>query len=443
MQNQKFQQAFEKGNFEEAKAALNFRKERNETGRNRLLFFLNNGLVHHFLGNYDKSFEYFLKADFTAEDLRRNLGLEALSYFINPEVTPYSGEHFELIMIHYYQALNFLYRRNINSALVEARRMNIRLQSLNDRYGSKNYKYNDDGFGHLLMGLIYEMAGDFNNAFIAYRNALEVYETQNQSFNNTPVPLQLKRDLIKTARIAGLRSEAEFFARKFDLDINQPNFNTELIIFWNNGLAPVKDQWTINFTAVPMGNGYVNFVNLDLGLSFPILVSREQDRQNILDTRIFRIAVPRFLHRRPVYRAAEVSVNGEKIQLEIIQNIEAIAFQTLSDRMAKELGQSILRFALKQITEQALRRENQGAGFALSMINAITEKTDTRNWQTLPSLISYARIEVQPGENEITFEPFTIRRSSSKPTTIKVNVPEGRKMIRSITTPDSYPPSVQ
>ena len=31
-------------------------------------------------------------------------------------------------------------------------------------------------FAHLLMGSIYETTGDLNNAFIAYRNAYEVYK---------------------------------------------------------------------------------------------------------------------------------------------------------------------------------------------------------------------------------------------------------------------------
>ena len=61
-------------------------------------------------------------------------------------------------------------------ALVEVKRMNLRLNQLNDRYKSKN-KFQKDAFIHLLMGIVYDVNKEYNNAFIAYRNAYEIYES--------------------------------------------------------------------------------------------------------------------------------------------------------------------------------------------------------------------------------------------------------------------------
>ena len=60
-------------------------------------------------------------------------------------------------------------------ALVEARRIDHRLNVLSDRTKEKA-AYRDDGFARYLSGILYESAGDVNNAFIAYRKAYETFE---------------------------------------------------------------------------------------------------------------------------------------------------------------------------------------------------------------------------------------------------------------------------
>ncbi len=37
-------------------------------------------------------------------------------------------------------------------------------------------RYQHDAFANNLIGLIYDASGDYNNAFIAYRNAYDIYE---------------------------------------------------------------------------------------------------------------------------------------------------------------------------------------------------------------------------------------------------------------------------
>ncbi|MBV6646903.1 MAG: hypothetical protein KI790_15710, partial [Cyclobacteriaceae bacterium] len=42
-----------------------------------------------------------------------------------------------------------------------------------------------------------------------------------------------------------------------------------------------------------------------------------------------------------------------------------------------------------------------GLGFLVGVINAITERADTRNWQTLPHSIYYTRVPLKTGENKV------------------------------------------
>ncbi|MCP4884191.1 MAG: hypothetical protein GY908_10410 [Flavobacteriales bacterium] len=62
--------------------------------------------------------------------------------------------------------------------------------------------------------------------------------------------------------------------------------------------------------------------------------------------------------------------------------------------------------ALKKISELALAQQNEIAGVLLSITNFASEKADTRNWQSLPSQIQFARIPLKEGTNhvELTLE---------------------------------------
>jgi len=71
--------------------------------------------------------------------------------------------------------------------------------------------------------------------------------------------------------------------------------------------------------------------------------------------------------------------------------------------MTLEFSKSLIRAALKKAAEHAARKEDKGFGAVLGLVNAMSEKADTRNWQTLPHSISYARVPLQEGSNETMF----------------------------------------
>jgi len=69
--------------------------------------------------------------------------------------------------------------------------------------------------------------------------------------------------------------------------------------------------------------------------------------------------------------------------------------------MDLELSKALIRVALKKVAEYQVKQEDKTLGSVLGMINAITEKADTRNWQTLPHSIYYSRISLNPGPNVV------------------------------------------
>ena len=167
--------------------------------RNRLLYLMEKGKIEHLSGHYEKSNEYLEQAYIMLDDkIRSSAGQFIAGKFTNAMAEPYKGEDFEKVTIHYYKALNYFQLGKPEEALVEAKRINIKLNALNDKYEKNKNKYSADAFSQIVQGVLYESIGDVNNAFIAYRNAEELYSANNNQYFGVPLPDQLKKDLIRT-----------------------------------------------------------------------------------------------------------------------------------------------------------------------------------------------------------------------------------------------------
>jgi len=422
--NIKFQNYFASGQMQEASDLLD-KDQKAKKRRNKVLYLLNQGVVKHLLGDNVASNIFFEDAYNISEDYSKKFLDETLAMFSNPNLTEYRLENFELLHIHYFKAMNFLYLNDYDAALVECRRMYNKLNVLSDKYTSDN-RYKKDAFVNNLMGIIYDATGDYNNAFIAYRNAYEIYKEDYTNLYGIGVPWQLKYDLIRAAYRTGLKADASRYEKEFDIKYNPEQYKNheELVFFWLNGLGPVKDEWSINFTIVKGQGGYVHFVNEELGLSFPFLLKDDDKSSGGLgDLKIIRVAFPKYVERRPIYSSAQIRINNKVIKLEPAQSINAIAHKSLEDRMHRELGKGLLRLALKQVAEESLRKKDETSGALLGILNAATEKADTRNWQTLPHSIHYTRVFLPEGENTFMLE---VKNESN-------NVIKSHNLIRKIT----------
>lgn len=407
----------------------------------RVLYFMNRGLVHFMLGEHEASNEYFNKADYYIEDYSKSFGTEALALVTNPMARPYKPEDFESIMIHFYKAFNFIAMNDYESALVECRRIDIRLMQFNEKYKENKSRYTRDAFAHNLMGMIYQAAGDYNNAFIAYRNALEIYESDyNELFGVTP-PLQLKLDLLYCAKKVGFNSEVRFYEEKYALKTPEmKDGQGDLVYIWMNGLGPVKAEWSLNLTNMGYKDGLLLFGSEELNFSYPITLSSVSSsiQSQLKDLSVIRVAFPKYVERPPVYVGAQLNYNGESHKLEMAENINKIAFQSLRDRMLREIGNNLLRIATKQAMEYVARKENDNLGAIVSIVNAMTEKADTRNWQSLPYSLYYTRVSMPEGEQVLTLEQ---QDSFGKLTSeeVKVNIKAGKSAFQIYHQLASYP----
>ena len=397
-----FNKEFENGDLKNALQTLKENPREGE-GKNRFIYFANNGLLNSILGDYEQSNKDLEKAFLFGEDHRINYANEAISYLSNPNFTVYKGEDHEHLMVLYFKALNYLKLNQPEEDLVECRRLNIRLNQLNDKYKSEK-KLQKDAFIHTLMGIIYQSTKDYNNAFIAYRNAVEVYENEYASLFKIDVPDQLKKDLLNTAHWIGFKDEFERYAKRFNMSDYKPaTVDAELVFFWHNGLAPVKDEWGINFVVNHRQDNRVVFTNNGLGIDFPFQLKDDKEKNDLKALEVFRVAFPRYQERPVYYTNASIQVDDRFFPLELSQDVSQIAFHSLKQRMVEELSKGLLRAALKKAAEHSMRKENDQLGAVIGVVNAITEKADTRSWQTLPHSIYYARVPLKEGANKVTF----------------------------------------
>lgn len=379
--------------------------------RNRLLYLLEKGKMAHLMQQYEKSNQYFNEADLFIEDARTTVKDIALGTLLNPMMQTYKGEDFEKFMVHYYKALNYMYLKQPNEAMVEARRISLQSYAQQDKTNNNENRYSDDAFSLMIQGIIYENSGDWNNAFIAYRNAVDLFSRNDNSWYGVKMPEQLKKDVMRTAWQNGFADEVGRYEQLFNMKFenSEKAEGGELVLFWENGLAPVKREQNFFFTLTK--NGLGNFVFTDntgaFNIPFDLGSNINRDDVKVEDLRSFRVAFPKYEEQPMNYGNAVLEVNNKEYHFEQAENINTLAFATLKERFLKEMTTTLSRLAVKKIAEAAARpkkddknkESKEALALAIQIFNFASEKADTRNWQSLPHTIYYTRIPLQKGIN--------------------------------------------
>ena len=449
--NPQLQAYINEGRVKEAHKLLSHEEKWEKNEKDLLLYYLNRATVAWMLGYTEESITYFKKADYYIEDFRKTNGQQVLASLTNPMALPYGGEIFEKVMVHYYQVLNYIQINDYNSAIVQCRRLILTLDGIKDLYKQKDKyqngdtksvesKYNRDAFGHTLLGLVYDANKDYNNAFIAYRNAYEIYkEDYIPNFGIHP-PEQLKKDLMRTAHIMGFQNDLQFYEREFGMKYRHDTTQGgDLVFFWNNGLGPVKSEWSINFELIRGTAGWVTFANEQYGFSIPVYVGdyNTNDEYKFSDLEYVRIAFPKYLERAEFFTKGVLKVNDKTYPLQEAEDVNQIAFKSLKDRMLREVGNALFRAAVKKAAEYAAREENPDAGAALGIVNALTERADTRNWQTLPHTVYYTRVKLPEGNHKVQLVASSAKTQVSRSFDFNFDIKNNRTTFHSYQTLDN------
>jgi hypothetical protein len=379
---------------------------------------MDRGMTLQLVGDYQNSNAMLEQAEDEVDRLyTRRIRTETAAFLTNDNALPYEGDPYEQVLINALKAINYASLGEWQDALVEARRIDHRLNVLSDRTRDKN-TYRDDGFARYLTGILYESTGDLNNAFIAYRNAYEAFEA-NHSWSHVLVPTQLRTDLLRTADAMHLSQELMEYQRLFPETSWQSSETTQrlaqVVVISYNGRAPRKED---QFLDLPISLDALQLVLLNRGFS-------QSNRQNNrvadsvlygLNGRVVRVALPRLVPQRTQVKSDPVTLTSDTgahvgARTEVVHSVTALAEKTLSDRLPGITAKALARAAVKySLAEGATRGAQQAAGkdagpWVGLLVGLLThglavasEEADKRSWQTLPEEIHLARLWVPPGQ---------------------------------------------
>lgn len=340
---------FLRGNFAEAADRLDPKPE--TKGRDELLFLLDRGTLLHAAGRFDESNAYFLRAAEVIEDLDLvSVSEQAGTILINETVADYRGEDYERVLIPIFAALNYANLGKSEDALVECRRCRHLLEVIADKRG---IDFRPNAFARYLSGLMYEIRGELNDAYIEY---LAVTDLE-------PGFVTAQDDVLRLAKRLGFQQERAEFRRRWGRDAAEPPPDTgELVVLYECGLAPRK---------IPNPR-------------LPILPTYQS-----LGVRT---------------RGIEVRVGSDALgRTTVLNDVEGTMVRTLDDRETALLAKRAASIAAKEVAAYQIRRKyGSGAGALSQLAIALSESPDLRSWLTAPASLQVSRIRLPAGTHDIT-----------------------------------------
>lgn len=367
--------AVHQGEYEDGLEAMEGQKKSIYRDKDAILYYLDKGMLTHYAGRYEESAEALQEGERAIEEAyTKSVTMEIASYLVNDRVREYDGEDYEDIYINAFNALNYHYLRKPEDALVEIRRMNNKLQFLASKYGviSSNLQKQ------------------------ALESSVEIPydpESAETRFNNSAL-----------ARYLGLlfyRGIGQYDDARIDRDQLKLAFANAPAVYSYPPPKSLEGELDI-----PPGKGRLNIVAFS-GLS-PVKVE-ERIRIPLPNQRWIKIALPVLEYRPSLVRRIEVTVNGkDAYDLELLEDIEAVARETFKEKAGLIYLKSVVRAVTKGVTSSVLSGASEevggDAGLALWLISLGTqaiaeasEQADLRISRYFPAKAWVGGVNLDPG----------------------------------------------
>lgn len=350
-----------------------------ESSNNRLLYLLERAMILDRMGQRDRSRNLLIESDKLADQLYTvSVGRTALSFVMNDSSSDYSGEDYEKVAIHTEMALSFIDDNNLDSARVEARKINSKLNEIVATYGDKKTRYSEDAFALYLAATIYEAREEYDDAIIDYTKALNLYEGSYRELIRGGVPQQLIRSLYGVLHKRKRSDRIAEMDKKYQQELKGTAGQTarsdeygDVVVIHERGHIAVKV--TKDFV-MGIGKQVVRF-------SWPVIQKTS----------------------RGGYQDSGLSVEGgEQVTAENVQDMDAIASVCLDDRRLRMIAKQAARLLAKgQLTEQAYKNFGPLGGIAANIFSAVSETADTRSWTLLPESYYISRLRLKPGTHTV------------------------------------------
>jgi hypothetical protein len=341
-----------------------------------ILYYLDKGMLTHYARDFEESSRLLEEGERAIEAAFTKSITEGIaSYLVNDTVRAYDGEDYEDIYINAFNALNYYHRQDPEGALVEIRRMNIKLQALAAKYGVLTTNLRQKALEEIGSGFPGEdKAGDstFSNSALARYLGLLFYRGAGK-------PDDARIDL-EELRLAFARFPQVYtypLPASLEEEMTIPPGMARLNVLGFSGLSPIKEQSTL--------------------------------RLPLLDGKYIKIALPVMVYRpSDVGRIEVVFDSQEGFTLELLEDLEAVARETFKEHLKVIYLKSIIRAAAKGITavvfDEIGRKEEglTGAVFGLlglgtQIFTEISESADLRLSRYFPAKAYVGGVTLKAG----------------------------------------------
>jgi hypothetical protein len=400
---------FEHNGFE---AAINEVKKQQEDlygEKTEFLYYFDLGVLYHYNGNYKESAQNFDKAEKIYDDLyTHSVTNEAAAIVTNDNIRPYRARPFEVLVLHEMQIMNYLAQRDIDGAMVEVSRAQ---KAMTELYQKDNDKTNDNGFLRYLTAIVYEMAGEPDEAAIAYYKTVRAYDE-----NILNLPKEAREFVIENL----IRSDREDDLKKLKLDNSIEttkakaayDLGQEIIIVGYAGHGPILTELKMSGTYVNGGMLNLTYKDSKTGkitssnIGAPPVAGASNG-----ETFHISFALPEAHSFKSLVQRFNVTVdNMSGLRTEKVMALDKELEMNLKDDFANTMTRTAIRVVLRTIAAQAAKKAMKSDNAILNLFTSIStdiaqdqmEKADLRIALFLPNSIQMTRIPVEPGSHEVS-----------------------------------------
>lgn len=357
--------------------------------KDKVLYYLNYGMLAHCAGKYEESSVVLQKADFAMEEAyTKSVAKAGVSLLLNDNSLTYSGEDYENIYTNVFNALNYLQQGKSSDGFVEIRRMNEKLNKLEDKYKPnkkvksiyKKTKFYNDALGRFLSLLMYRTEGKYDDARIDYRKIIQAWKFEPNLYN---FKNHLSKKVIKRSKNAKL----------------------DIIAFC--GKSPIKKSAVYYITS------HKNYFNIT---SFSPVQVNENIPWTCSEGYHFKFSMPYIQQRKSLVSQIKVKID-ENISRELFlfEDMGRIAEKTFDNKRnaiyAKTLIRTITKGILAEKQKAKIKKNNTGLGgsllsLALDVGVDLTENADLRLSHYFPDKAYLNEVEIPSGTHSIQVEYY-------------------------------------
>lgn len=390
--------------YDKAIAVIEKAKKKEYAEKDRVLYWLDVGMLYHYDLRHRESNEVLTQAEYAIEELyTKSVSKAMASGLLNDNALDYFGEDYEDIYLNVFKALNYLNMDDFDSAFVEIRRIDVKLNLLEDKYRKLVEDYNasaesetrmvvgenrfhNSALARYLSLLMYRADGNLDSARIDRKKIGEAFRDQPQLYA-FPVPE------LPVIRVPEGKAALNFIAFS---GFGPNKLADTLYLQGGNGVVlVVTDEQQDDYVTNELGVTAFPFIGVNSGFHM-------------------KMQFPRMVLRGEPCDAIEVWMDGERIaDLGLLENMELVAREIFEIRLPIIVSKTVIRAVSKGIAKEvgkdvaneALSEELGVGGALLGLVLGVvadvavdaSENADLRISHFFPAYAHVGELILDPG----------------------------------------------